>query len=177
MNLLAFLIISIIIIIKNKDEYYCKDWDKGLNNTYINNDPSLYPCKINIPKEKCFISILGPLFDFSKILNIKCEKRSIKEKDILIRDSNLKNKNRVKRIGYPITIGKEEEINRKPTLYSETLYKFVKNNLIDMDDKEQLEKLDESQKPEVFVDFSNSPYGKIEITINHKEQLSNKENY
>ena len=174
LNLLAFLIISIIIIIKNKDEYYCKDWDKGLNNTYINNDPSLYPCKINIPKEKCFISILGPLFDFSKILNIKCEKRSIKEKDILIRDSNLKNKNRVKRIGYPITIGKEEEINRKPTLYSETLYKFVKNNLIDMDDKEQLEKLDESQKPEVFVDFSNSPYGKIEIMINHKKQLSNK---
>ena len=174
LNLLAFLIISIITIIKNKDEYYCKDWDKGLNNTYINNDPSLYPCKINIPKEKCFISILGPLFDFSKILNIKCEKRSIKEKDILIRDSNLKNKNRVKRIGYPITIGKEEEINRKPTLYSETLYKFVKNNLIDMDDKEQLEKLDESQKPEVFVDFSNSPYGKIEIMINHKKQLSNK---
>ena len=73
---LFFLIISIIITIKNKDEYYCKDWDKGLNNTYINNDPSLYPCKINIPNEKCFISILGSLLDFSKILNIKCEKRT-----------------------------------------------------------------------------------------------------
>jgi hypothetical protein len=174
---LAFIIISIIIIIKNKDEYYCKDWDKGLNNTFINNDPSLYPCKINIPKEKCFINILGPLFDFSKTLNIKCEKRSSKEKNILIRDSNLKNKSGVKRIGYPITIGKEEEINGKPTLYSETLYEYVKNNLVDMDDKKQLKKLDEDQKPEVLVDFSNSSYGKVEIIINQKKNYQMKENY
>jgi hypothetical protein len=79
---------------------------------------------------------------------------------------------KVKRIGYPITIGKKEEINGEPTLYSETLYEFVKNNLVDMDDKEQLNKLDENQKPEVIVDFSNSSYGKIEININHKDKLS-----
>ena len=47
-----FLIELIIIIIKNKEDYYCKDWDKSLNNSYINNDPSFYPCKINIPKNK-----------------------------------------------------------------------------------------------------------------------------
>ena len=169
---IIFSIISMIIIIKNKDDYYCKDWDKGLNNTYINNDPSVYPCQIKIPKNKCFINILGPLFDFSKILNIKCEKRSRNEKNILIYDSNLKNKNGVKRIGYPITIGKKEEINGIPTLYSETLYEFVKNNLVDMDDKILLKKLDKEQKPEVFVDFSKSPYGKIEININRKENLS-----
>ena len=135
---LLFLLKSINIIIKNKEDYYCKDWDKGLNNSYINNDPSLYPCKIKIPKNKCLISIIGPLFDFSKTLNIKCEKRSNKEKNILISNSNLKNMTKVKRIGYPITIGKKEEINGEPTLYSETLYEFVKNNLVDMDDKEQL---------------------------------------
>ena len=165
--------LTIIIIIKNKNDYYCKDWDKGLNNTYINNDLSLYPCKIKIPKEKCLISVLGPLFDFCKILNLKCENRNRKEKSILISNSNLKNKNEVKRIGYPITIGKEEEINGKPTLYSETLYEFVKNNLVDMDDKEQLDKLDEAQKPEVFVDFSNGTYGEIEIRINIKDKLLN----
>lgn len=97
---------SIIFIINNKEYYYCKDWDKSLNNSYINNDPSLYPCKIQIPKNKCLISIIGPFFDFSKILNIKCKKRSNKEKNILISNSNLKNKTEVKRIGYPITIGK-----------------------------------------------------------------------
>lgn len=170
---IIFFIISIIIIIRNKDDYYCKDWNKGLNNTYINNDPSLYPCKINIPKEKCLISILGPLFDFSKILNLKCRNRNNKEKFTLINNSNLKNKSKVKRIGYPITIGKEEEINGKPTLYSETLYRFVKNNLLDMDDKEKLDKLDEYEKPEVFVDFSKGSYGEIEIKINIKDKLIN----
>lgn len=169
---LLFFVKTIMIIIKNKEDYYCKDWDKSLNNSYINNDPSLYPCKIKIPKNKCLINIIGPLFDFSKLLNIKCKKRSNKEKNILISNSNLKNKTEVKRIGYPITIGKKEEINGKPTLYSETLYEFVKNNLVDMDDKNQLNKLDENQKPEVIVDFTNSTYGKIEININHKNKLS-----
>ena len=169
---ILFLITSIIIILKNKEDYYCKDWDKGLNNSYINNDPSIYPCKINIPKDKCLISILGPLFDFSKILNLKCVKRSRKEKDNLIINSNLKNKTKIKRIGYPITIGKKEEINGEPTLYSETLYEFVKNNLIDMDDREQLNKLDEDQKPEVIANFNNNLYGKLDININYKDKLS-----
>ena len=163
---------SIKIIIKSKEDYYCKDWDKGLNNSYINNDPIIYPCKINIPKDKCLISILGPLFDFSKILNLKCVKRSDKEKNNLIINSNLKNKTKIKRIGYPITIGKKEEINGEPFLYSETLYEFVNNNLVDMDDKEQLNKLNEDQKPEVIANFSNSLYGKLEININFKGKLS-----
>ena len=171
---ILFLITSIIIILKNKEDYYCKDWDKGLNNSYINNDPLIYPCKINIPKDKCLISILGPLFDFSKILNLKCVKRSSKEKDNLIINSNLKNKTKIKRIGYPITIGKKEEINGEPTLYSETLYEFVKNNLVDMDDREQLNKLDEDQKPEVIANFSNNLYGKLDININYKDKLSKK---
>jgi len=167
-----FLIKSIKIIIKSKEDYFCKDWNKGLNNSYINNDPSIYPCKINIPKDKCLINILGPLFDFSKILNLKCVKRSIKEKNNLIIYSNLKNKTKIKRIGYPITIGKKEEINGEPVLYSETLYEFVKNNLVDMDDKEHLNKLDEDQKPEVIANFSNNLYGKLEININYKDKLS-----
>ena len=170
---LFFCIISIIIILKNKDNYYCKDWDKGLNNTYINNDKSIYPCKINIPKKNCLIGVIGPFIDFSKILNIKCEKRNSKEKNILIKNSNLKNKENIKRIGYPITIGKEEEIHGRYTLYGESLYKFVKNNLVDMDDKYQLDKLEEFQKPEIIVDFTNSTYGKLEININHKDKLSN----
>ena len=36
-------------IIKHKDEYYCKEWSKGLNGTYIDNDPNVYPCQINFP--------------------------------------------------------------------------------------------------------------------------------
>ena len=162
----SFFLIELIIILNNiKYDYYCKDWNKSLNNSYINNDPSLYPCKINIPNNKCLINIFGPLFDFSKLFNIKCEKRSYNEKSILINNSNLNNKTEVKKIGYPITIGNKEEINGEPILYSETLYEFVKNNLVDMDDKEQIGKLDENKKPEIIVDFSNSSFGKIEIKL------------
>ena len=119
------------------------------------------------------MGVIGPFIDFSKILNIKCESRNFKEKKILIQTSNLKYKQNVKRIGYPITIGKEEEIHGKFTLYGETLYNFIKNNLVDMDDKNQLEKLEEFQKPEIIVDFSNSTFGKLKININHKDKLSN----
>ena len=73
----------------------------------------------------------------------------INKGDNLIINSNLKNKTKIKRIGYPITIGKKEEINGEPILYSETLYEFVKNNLVDMDDKEQIGKLDKNKKPEI----------------------------
>lgn len=41
-----------------------------------------------------------------------------------------------------------------------------------MDDKEKLNKLDENQKPEMIVDFSNNSYGKLEININIKDKLS-----
>ena len=171
---IAFFILSIIVFVKYKDEYYCKDWDKGLNDTYINNDLSIYPCKINIPKEKCLIGIIGPILDLSKLAKIKCEDRKEKEKTLLKSYSNLNSKNEVKRIGYPITIGKEDEINGRPTLYAETLYKFVKENLVDMDDEIQLNKLEDYQKPEVIVNFNDDPYGKIEININYKEKLAQK---
>jgi len=41
-----------------------------------------------------------------------------------------------------------------------------------MDDKEQLNKLDEDQKPEVIANFSNNLYGKLVININYKDKLS-----
>ena len=60
--LLILAYIYLAIYINNKDKYYCKDWDKSLNNTYINNNKSIYSCSVNIPKEKCLIFIL---FNFS----------------------------------------------------------------------------------------------------------------
>ena len=41
-----------------------------------------------------------------------------------------------------------------------------------MDDREQLNKLDEDQKPEVIANFSNNLYGKLDININYKDKLS-----
>ena len=171
-----FIIFCIIIFFisfyfKYKDLYYCKNWDKSLNNTLINNDKTLYACSINIPKRKCLISIFSPFLDFSELFKIKCNKRKTKEKYLLKQLSNLKNISKLNRIGFPITIN-DEEIKGKPALYSRELYNFVKNNLIDMDNENKLNKLKENQIPEVLVDYSNDPFGELKITINFKKQLS-----
>ena len=111
-----------------KDKYFCNNWDKGINNTYILNDETIYPCTINIPKKKCFIDIFSPLLDFSKIFHIKCEKRKEKEKYLLKINSNLRNITKIKKIGFPKTIGDKEEIVGEPALYSDTLLYYVQNN-------------------------------------------------
>ncbi len=41
-----------------------------------------------------------------------------------------------------------------------------------MDNKEQLNKLKENKRHEVFVDFTNDQYGKLEININFNKILS-----
>jgi hypothetical protein len=171
-SVIIFSIFTSIFIFKNKDNFFCKDWDKGLNNTYIENNSSKYPCKMKIPKSKCLINIVRPFLDASKFAGIKCEKRQEKEKYLLKNFLNYANNTHIKRIGYPITIGKNPEIVGKPAMYSGTLLEFVKNNLINMDDKEQLNKLEDYQKPEVIVDFNKDPYGQIQIKINYNESLA-----
>ena len=174
-------IISIILSIYSviftnyKDQYYCKNWSKGINNTYILNDPSEYPCLIMIPK-RCLINIITPYLDFSKILKIKCENRKEKEKYLLKEISNLKNSTKkINRIGFPITIGDKDEIEGKPLMYAESLLKFVKNNLIDIDSIEESNNSTKNNKiPEVIVDFSKNPYGELKIKINKNENLSKK---
>ena len=176
-NLICIIIILIIILlffiyIKKKDKYYCKNWGKGLNNTYIINNDSLYSCSINIPKEKCLIDIFSPLLDFSKIFNVKCEKRTKKEKYLLKQMSNLKNSTFLKKIGFPITIGDKEEIEGNPAMYSDTLLEYVINNLIDIDNLNQKDNFNIKNNSEVIVDFTNNSYGELKIKINYNENLS-----
>ena len=88
----------------SEDKYFCKDWAKGLNGSYIINDKNIYSCSINIPHKKCLIDIFSPILDFSSILRINCDKRKEKEKYLLKKISNLNNSENIKKIGYPITI-------------------------------------------------------------------------
>ena len=170
MIIVSILMIFSLIYYKYKDKYFCKNWNKGLNNTYIDNNPSIYPCSINIPK-KCLMNIISPFLDFSAILKIRCENRKEKEKHFLKDISNLKNRHNITRIGFPITIGDEEEIKGKQAMYSDTLLKYVKENLIDIDNY-QLNKTEVQKNPEVIVDFRSNPYGEMKIKINFDKNLS-----
>ena len=159
------------LFIKFKDKYYCKNWDRGLNMTYIDNNSKIYPCKIIIPKNKCLIDIFGPFLDFSRFIN--CKNRKNKEKHLLYDISNLRNKSsNVKRIGYPITISKKPESST--SLYDRKLYRFMKNNLIDMDNFDQLRKLNKRKRPEIILDYTRDPFGELNIQINYNKKLSNK---
>ena len=174
-SLLLIIIISysyISIYIKNKDKYYCKDWDKSLNNSYIDNNKTLYSCSINIPKKKCLIDIFSPLLDISSLLKIKCEKRKNEEKYFLKMISHLKNVPNIKKIGYPITIGENEEIKGQPSMYGGTLLRYVKDNLINLDNETQVNSLKLNKKPEVYVDYTNNQFGELKININYNQSLS-----
>lgn len=50
--------------------------------------------------------------------------------------------------------------------------KFVSENLINLEDKNNLKKLAKNKKPEVYVDFSKNPYGELKININFNKTLS-----
>jgi hypothetical protein len=168
--MMLIIIISFIAIFSNvKNKYNCVNWNKGINNTVIDNDNPIYPCKINIPKKRCLIDILGAFLDFSKFIN--CKNRNEKDKYLLLRKSNLKAKiGTVKRIGFPITIGKDKEI--KSALYGKDLFVFVLNHLLDMDDNLTVSKLEGFKKPEVILDYSKNPYGELIININYNHTLS-----
>ena len=172
--IILLLIISIYFNFRNY--YLCKDWAKGLNETFINNDNNIYSCSIIIPQQKCLIDILSPFLDFSKLLNINCDKRKEKEKYLLKNISNLNNIENIKKIGFPNTIGKEDEIRGRPAMYSKDLFDFVKNNLINMDDEKQNYSYYQNKKPEIYVDFSSNPYGELKIKINYSKKLSEQRN-
>lgn len=175
LNLFLFflLIIStfILFFVRHIESFYCKNWDRGLNGTYIDNNKTLYSCSINIPNKKCLIDIISPFLDISRIYNKRCEKREEKEKYLLKEISYLNNKSEIKRIGFPISIGDKEEIKGKPAPYSNSLLTFMKINLINLDEKKNISN---KKKPEVIVDFLENVYGKLNIKINYNKELSEK---
>lgn len=158
-----FVFFNIIFFLTDfKNNYFCKNWSMGLNKTYIDNNNTIYPCGI--------IDILGPFLDFSRFVD--CNIRKNREKYLLLKNSNLRNKKDIKRIGYPITINeKDEEIT---SLYGKKLVRYVTNHLIDMDDRKTLEKLNERKMPEIILDYNNNSFGELKININFKKKLSKK---
>jgi len=110
--------------------------------------------------------------DISSLLNINCSNRKNEEQTYLKKISNLKNDKNIQKIGFPITIGDNEEIKGEPSMYGGILLKYVKNNLINLDNKTQLNDLHPNKKPEVYVDFTNNPFGELKININYNQLLS-----
>ena len=76
------IIITYILYHNNKIfNFSCEFWDYGLNNTKINNIDKNYPCKIEIPqKNQCYMTAFNGWFDWSNMLNMKCDTPRVRRK-------------------------------------------------------------------------------------------------
>ena len=152
----------------------CDDWSLGLNNTYIENDIYKYGCQIKMPKT-CPYKIGKYVFDMTKWKRINCNNRKKDAKEALLKFSKSPyiNKN-TKRFAFPVT-------NKEPICCVKSYEKFkdyeiylnyVKKNLIDLDNKNQMNKISKENFPEIEIDFSNNPFGEMIINLNYNKNLS-----
>ena len=157
---ISFILIRIIIFLFSFGSS-CRDWDKGLNGTRINNSPEEYNCQIKYPK-KCLINILNDYFDLSFYINKKCsinDKQEI-EHDKFINYLELDKKtilslSNLTHFGMPITVNNPLLPVNKKNIYFKT-HKFVYSNTILMDlynsNKEKYYKNVLKPEVEIFYD-------------------------
>ena len=172
--ILSILIIYIalqIILFFNSLSSACEPWDKGLNNTVLDNSEE-YDCKIAYP-EKCLINKINYLLDFTKLTFKSCTPNYNMEKEnklfaekIKI-DEKLKSISSLNHFGYPITVNNPLLWKNETKYYD--FHKLVLENIILMDlynhpDKKYYE--DEILKPEVEVIYDKeSKRRNIEINV------------
>ena len=169
---IAFLFIIFILYLFISNSYMnCDEWAKGLNNTYIDNNINIHGCFIKSPKI-CPYKLGKYVFDFSKWRGIECykNKENTKEKLLLFTNKPYINK-KTKRIGFPL-VNKEPKILKNFMERNYTLLNFIKNNIVDMDDINLVEKIYKENKPELIVDFTKNPYGEIIIDLKFNRTLS-----
>jgi len=150
----------------------CKDWSKGLNNTFIENNQSKYGCQIVFPK-KCPYKFYNKIQDYTRIFKKRCENyRLYGSKERLLEKSKSSFLNRdVNRVGYPLT-NKDPICNLDMIKGHNFVEEYFFKNLVDMDKEYILEKYFKDKKPEVEVNFNNNSQGKIIINLNYNKSLS-----
>jgi hypothetical protein len=145
----------------------CNDWARGLNDTQIENNKNKYSCNIVFPTI-CPYKIGKYIFDFSKIKGVKCEGNNKNTKYKLLKFSEFHyiNKN-TKRVGFPL-------VNKSPFLLlnHNSISKFIKKRIVDMDNKKLVKKLYNDNFPEIIVDYTKNKFGELKININYNETLS-----
>lgn len=147
----------------------CKDWAKGLNNTYIENDINKYGCQIIMPKY-CPYKFMKYLIDITKRAKIKCGFSSETRKIFMKYSKSKYIKKSTKIIGFPNTNDDSIWLNK----YNQNKYisTVLSENLIDMEDKSMVKKLKKEKLPEIIVDFSKKQNGEMIINLNYNKNLS-----
>ena len=104
---------------------------------------------------------------------LKCkQKHKGNTKLKILRFSNNKYiNNNTKRIGFPL-LNKNNDLFLAIKDNDDKLLKFVKNNLVDMDNKELVMKIYNKNIPEIIVDYNKKQNGELSFNINFNKTLS-----
>ena len=163
--------LALCIIFYNIYTTNCNDWPKGLNNTLLDNSSKKYGCQIVFPK-RCPYQLFKNFLDITKILGKECKKFHINTKKKLLKLSKSPYINaKVNHIGYPLT-NKDLSYSRDFIDRKNIMRKCFLKNLVDLENKEVLNKYFKNKTPEVEVDFSNNKYGEMNINLNFNKTLS-----
>ena len=162
------LFILFLIYKYSSPSLFCSGWEKGLNNTSIDNGFVNYGCKIEKPKI-CPYILFKYLLDYTKLVNINCSNNKNNREMILKKSkSPYINKNTTK-FGIPQTnkypegcINGEDEI---------VLEEYILKNIFDVENNYH-----NFEKPEIIVDFSKSINGELLLDLNFNESLSKERN-
>jgi len=161
-----FLIILVLLIYNFKfPDLICNDWEKGLNNTSIDNNTEKYGCNIRIPKY-CPYKFFAPYLDYTKIFGINCSLKKSNSRKVILKKSRSPYINReTKKFGFPPTnkgfIGCTDGLDRK------FITKYILDNLFDIDNN-----FNNFTAPEIIVDFSKDPSGELLIDVKYNDSLS-----
>ena len=157
--LLSYLYYNII------DPNNCMDWGKGLNNTFIENDLTIYGCQIKYPKS-CPYKILKYVQDLTKLYHINCSVSNKNNKDNIFENSHSPFiHNNTKKIGFPLT--NKGIIGRLDGKDDTLLTKYVLDNLFDIENNTQ-----NISEYELLLDFSKTYLGEYIINLKYNESLS-----
>ena len=161
------ILIIILFIIYNFEipDFTCDNWEKGLNNTSIDNDKDKYGCIIVTPKY-CQYKLFSPYQDYTKILDLNCSlKNSNYRKKILEKSDSPYITKETKRFGYPLT--NKGLMALLDGLDDKVLKKYVADNLFDLDNN-----FKNFTDYEIVADFTKDPLGELIIDLKYNESLS-----
>ena len=146
-------------------DFICNDWEKGLNNTSIDNNKEKYGCNIRIPKY-CPYKVFAPYQDFTKIFGINCSLKKSNSRKVILKKSRSPYINReTKKFGFPLT--NQGSIGCTDGLDDKIIKKYVLDNLFDIENN-----FNNFTEPEIIVDFSKDPSGELLIDVKYNDSLS-----
>lgn len=143
----------------------CSGWDRGLNNTYIENDVERYGCSIKIPKY-CQYKVLSQFLDFTKIFHLNCSLNKVNSRKNIFKYSHSPYiTKQTKKFGFPLT--NKGLIGSSDGLDESLLKEYVLNNLFDLENN-----YNNFSEPEIMVDFSKNGLGELNINLHYNDSLS-----